>query len=249
VDDCSLCHGEVVDATRAIIDKTLHINGEINVTFGHPVGFVNPTSSDFHGLAIRQAGWSMSECRSCHGLDYAGTSASSNVSCLTCHPNTPEDCGTCHGDATSPAPPPSIDNHTSTDFANVGAHRSHLTEGVSGLAVDCAECHTVPTQYDDSGHVDSELPAEVTFGALAQTGGLTPVWDGQSCSNTYCHGSATPTWTEVGKGEAACGTCHGFPPPSPHPPVQQCSLCHVQVVDENLQFIDKSLHINGKVDF
>ena len=58
-----------------------------------------------------------------------------------------------------------------------------------------------------------------------------------SCANTYCHGNIkngnsefAPVWNDVTNTQAACGTCHG------------------QVVDANLRIIDKSKHINGRLE-
>jgi predicted CxxxxCH...CXXCH cytochrome family protein len=108
----------------------------------------------------------------------------------------------------------------------------------------------------DPGHIDTDLPAEVTFGALAKTGGASAAWDHASatCQNTYCHGtfkggaSARPVWTKVGSGEGACGTCHGLPPAAPHPQVKLCSLCHQGIATDDQKVINKTLHLNGKVD-
>ncbi len=168
--------------------------------------------------------------------------------CLTCHPSTPEDCSVCHGSSANPAPPRDIDDHTATTFTGVGAHQAHLSDTGVTDGVDCAECHVVPERFGDLRHADSELPAEVTFGALAAGDGAEPVWNGQTCGNTYCHGAAEPAWTKVGQGEAACGTCHGTPPPSPHPQVQACSRCHPRVADDNLNILNRALHINGSVE-
>ena len=149
----------------------------------------------------------------------------------------------------NPAPPEDVAGNTATTLRTVGAHQSHLSGGFFAGGIACSECHTVPTHYLDPGHVDSDVPAEVIFGILAKTGGLTPVWDGQTCSNTHCHGASKPKWTSVGTGEAICSRCHGIPPPAPHPQAQiACAICHPRVVDENLIIIDKTLHINGQVD-
>jgi predicted CxxxxCH...CXXCH cytochrome family protein len=248
VANCSLCHGHVVDETGTIVDASLHINGKVDVRLGHPQGFASPMSENFHGFAIKAANWSMAECQSCHGQDYRG-GVVSDVSCLTCHQEGPEDCATCHGDMNNPAPPEDLAGNTTTDLRGVGAHQTHLSGGFFGGPIDCAECHNVPTHYLDPGHIDSDVPAEVIFGSLATTGGRSPVWDGESCSNTYCHNVATPTWTLSGAGQSICSTCHAIPPPAPHPQLQvPCSTCHPRVVDENLIIIDKTLHINGQVE-
>lgn len=247
IDNCSLCHGQVVDANKNIINESLHINGQVEVRAGHPQGFASPSSENFHGVAIKAAGWSMEECQVCHGEDYRG-GVISDVSCLTCHQQSPEDCSTCHGDLSNPAPPEDVAGNTDTSLRSVGAHQTHLNGGFFGGPIACSECHNVPGHYLDAGHVDSDLPAEINFGTLATTGGLSPTWDGESCSNTYCHNVATPTWTLSGTGESRCSTCHAIPPPAPHPNNLQCSLCHPRVVDENLIIINKSLHPNGQVE-
>lgn len=242
VKSCDPCHGDVINPQGQIFNPALHVNGEVNVTIGHPPNFAQPSSEDFHGLALRKAGWNLADCQICHGQDYKGTTVA--PTCLTCHANTPEDCSVCHGSTTSFAPPRDIGNNTTTVFTGVGAHQAHLGPG----GVECAECHIVPERYSDLHHVDTELPAEITFGLLATQGDVSPRWDGETCANTYCHGNAQPNWTAVGQDEAACGTCHGLPPIEPHPQAADCTLCHQRVVNDQMQIIDQQLHINGTVE-
>jgi predicted CxxxxCH...CXXCH cytochrome family protein len=89
------------------------------------------------------------------------------------------------------------------------------------------------------------------------------------CTNTYCHGNfkngnATnaPTWNDPASG--ACGTCHGDVTKATlgerampkntlygngtHYPVTYCYTCHGDVVDANWNIIDKSKHMNGKLN-
>jgi predicted CxxxxCH...CXXCH cytochrome family protein len=119
----------------------------------------------------------------------------------------------------------------------VGAHRAHLEGDTSWhRAVVCDDCHLVPTGVADPGHLDTPRPAELTFGAVATARGATPVWNGTTCAGLHCHGgtllpggsNTEPVWTEVGTGQAACGTCHGLPPDPPHPlvPGDRCDGCH-----------------------
>ena len=252
VSACDLCHGEVVDADGKIADPSLHVNGQVEVSFGHPDGFANPSSENFHTVAIRDAGWDLASCRSCHGADYAGGTV--EETCLTCHPKTPEDCSTCHGGIANPAPPEDLAGNVATTFRGVGAHQAHLTESVTSRALTCVECHVMPEALDDTGHIGSGLPAEVTFGALARGEEGTPTWDGTTCATVYCHGAfeeesrTSIKWTEVGTGQAACGTCHGTPPGDDHPDNKNCSWCHPRVADDDLNILDKSLHMNGEVD-
>jgi predicted CxxxxCH...CXXCH cytochrome family protein len=115
-----------------------------------------------------------------------------------------------------------------------------------------------PVDALSPGHVDPST-AEVTFAGIAVNGvNPPPAWDRTSatCSSTYCHGAtmggSTPVWTRVGQGEAACGTCHGAPPPTPHPAVPEglsgCSVCHNLTIDGTGQLIPPSeggAHLNG----
>src|SRR5512137_1448247 len=164
-------------------------------------------------------------------------------------------CTLCHGDATRlptstnpqlPAAPPNGTNgETSTSSRAVGAHLLHLQDGALRPAIACTECHVVPTSTTHSNGT-----AEVTFGALARTGGKNPSWSGTTCSNVYCHGSFTggnpsyaPNWTSPAA--TTCGTCHALPPAAPHPQNNDCSTCHAGYT---LTSVNPSLHLNGTVD-
>ena len=152
------------------------------------------------------------------------TAASSGVSCLQCHSAGPTACVTCHG-----AGP--------TSNAHAAPH--------AGASVACAECHIVPTSWDQDGHILHDgvaitAPAQVTFGARA---GFTldpadragpPTWDGQTCSNVYCHGAVlhdgggtatAPRWDDPTP-PGGCTRCHGDPPPTPSHARTDCATCH-----------------------
>ena len=185
----------------------------------HPAGILDPASSDFHGALLKRENWSFSLCASCHGADFRG--GASGVSCVSCHNEGPTACVTCHqGGPTS------------------NAHSIH-----AGKHVACAECHVVPTNWDDDGHIVHDgvaitTPPKVTFGATAA---LTivpadrsgpPTWDGATCSNVYCHGAVlgnaggtahAPRWDDPTPA-GACDRCHGNPPPS-HARTD-CTSCH-----------------------
>jgi predicted CxxxxCH...CXXCH cytochrome family protein len=213
--------------------------GEVQV---HPDGYADSASAVFHGNTIRDAGWDMRECQTCHGSDYGGGVA--EQSCLTCHTNIsgPENCATCHG-STNPAPPRDLAENESTDLPGVGAHQVHLLGGntVSGTNVPCSQCHVVPASVYVPGHVDTGLPAEVMMvNGLAEADptppGGSPSYDSQAstCANTYCHGNWSLTKASSpnqfaytademsganysplwtgGEDEIACATCHASPP-------------------------------------
>lgn len=171
--------------------------------------------------------------------------------------------GNCHGNEESNAPPVDTTGGADTTLVGVGAHRSHLmAESGWHRRVDCRDCHQVPISLTDVGHIDTPLPAELTFGDIAQTGGLTPTWDGQACNNVYCHGGGLtggalnqPNWTTVDGTQAACGNCHGLPPAAPHPDNNDCGGCHRGVQGglggppDFEGFLEPTQHINGVVDF
>jgi len=190
-------------------------------------------------------------------------------------------CTACHGDKTrvqssgsfgtvdakfQAAPPWDAHGNTGTvgsrvgTARDVGAHQSHINPLATNppqlhAPLQCADCHVVPaTALHANG---SSL---VTWGTLAKTGSVTPVWNGTTCSSTYCHGNwaganavygnnKQMTWTDQTGTAAACGTCHGAPPPtnasSHHPPNPNCGQCHTGYTSTvpNL-----TLHINGSKD-
>ncbi len=51
-----------------------------------------------------------------------------------------------------------------------------------------------------------------------------------------------------GSSTGTCATCHGFPPPAPHPQSQACYACHPQTVDRDSRIIPGGTHANGQVD-
>jgi predicted CxxxxCH...CXXCH cytochrome family protein len=129
---------------------------------------------------------------------------------------------------------------------------------------DCTVCHAKPTDALSPGHVDAPTASVVFTGIAANPGGPPAAWDRTSatCSGTYCHGASlaggthtTPVWTNVGGGEAGCGTCHGIPPPAPHPSVagglDRCAGCHPDTIDASGQVIPPGqggLHVDGVVE-
>ena len=163
------------------------------------------------------------ELSTCHGADLAG--GTSGLSCDACHqPGWRTTCTFCHGDAArasgQAAPPVGTQGQALTTDRAVGAHARHVLGSAHSPPIACAECHVTPT---DLAHVNG-TPA-LTWGAMRhpdrnRSGDLR----GTTCSN-YCHGASlaaggsntTPAWTVVNGTQAACGTCHGAPPPLPHP--------------------------------
>lgn len=162
----------------------------------------------------------------------------------------PEPCSGCHGTPALFSPPPGVDGERAVAAPEVGAHAAHLLPAYGHGPVACTECHRVPATVEDEGHIDYP-PAELHWGPLATAGGAEPRWDGATCAGGYCHGGTlaggtvpAPEWTRVDGTQAACGACHGLPPPAPHPSSStDCPTCHAR------RYGNPQLHVNGAIDF
>lgn len=244
-------HGKVVNAAHGDVSGCLKCHG-LNYQGGtsgvscvkchhdegatlHGRGWLDPSSPNFHGNAIRAANWDMRPCQACHGALYDGGKV--GVSCRDCHTGGagPENCSTCHGSPTSNAPPPDLNGNTSRSARGVGAHQIHLNGSSLSHSMFCSECHITPGSVYEPGHIDSTNRARVPLhGQLVNT--VTnesstffydpnrpafvpaPSYDQTTlkCSNTYCHGyfkngnlNNAPTWNDTTGASGACGTCHG----------------------------------------
>lgn len=165
-------------------------------------------------------------------------------------------CTSCHGNPDAPssalihsAPPNDLYGNQTSEYPGVGSHALHLQGGPTHAAFECRECHVVPRETHDPGHIDSDRPAEVVFGALATRTGTDPSYDASArrCSNVYCHGADEPLWTAPRTSGDACGSCHGVPPKPPHPQSEACSECHSNVRADR-SFVDPAQHVNGTLE-
>jgi predicted CxxxxCH...CXXCH cytochrome family protein len=199
-------------------------------------------------------------CNNCH------IGPSGPATCNTCHGD--------FANLSRIAPPRDLDKNVTTDARGVGAHANHLYENTIGARTPCGSCHNVPSHLYDENHLNGTEHAEVILkGRSVLFGAHNAVYDYAtgSCANTYCHGNfefhrdsavaenrfayisdkiiganKTVSWTNVGQGEAECGSCHGLPPEG-HilVPENSCYSCHQGVVDEFNNIIDITKHING----
>ncbi|MBW2456068.1 MAG: CxxxxCH/CxxCH domain-containing protein [Deltaproteobacteria bacterium] len=190
-----------------------------------------------------------------------GAAAQTSLSCLERRELQPQPaaanpCTACHGSAERPgsveaqaAPPIDLAGNTDPSAPGVGAHEHHLLPSATHGAIACAECHVVPTATDSPGHADTALPAEVELTGLAALGDRSPAYGSntRTCADTYCHGEATPEWTDPRASAQACGSCHGMPPPLPHPQRPNCWDCHGEVIGEGLAFLAPERHVDGEI--
>jgi len=275
---CQVCHGVSFNGgTSQISCSTSNCHAGITV---HKTGITDTTSANFHGNYISSTNWNLAECSQCHGNTYAGGIAS--PTCNNCHknPGGPEACNTCHGNFSNTAqisPPRDTKGNTDPKFAGVGAHSIHLTGITIAQNVACNECHIIPKNFSDAGHINQSGNASLTFGAFTNSGLSAALYNYSTnkCSNTYCHGNFAfnksksqyadvgfasgslqitgnnfqPIWNKVDGTQAACGTCHGLPPTGHvYATLTDCYICHDGVVDASGKIIDKTKHMNGKVD-
>jgi predicted CxxxxCH...CXXCH cytochrome family protein len=154
-------------------------------------------------------------------------------------------CERCHGGTSgNAAPPSSVSGAIATADPKVGAHQAHVVAGRLRGPIACGECHVVPA--DMAAHevgiaaIAKGTASRVTFGPLADRHGAGAAWDPATgtCVNLYCHGATIahgganhePPWTAVDAphSQATCSTasCHGSPPPLPHPANSNCGDCH-----------------------
>ena len=257
--DCQRCH--VTDS---------HMDGAVALV-GHDPDWAGTADPSNHGFHASSANAGIAACQGCHGQDLAGGAV--GVSCASCHDqNLPAgiaswkvNCTMCHGGSDNQTgAPPTATWGNEGDAIRMGAHTSHVAASAISPGFDCAVCHVKPADALAGGHLDSG-PAEVRFAGRATSGipPPAPAWDRTTatCTATYCHGATlaggtkpTPVWTRVGVGEAACGTCHGLPPPPPHATaaggLTACAPCHADTMDASGSLIAPSAggkHLDGTV--
>jgi predicted CxxxxCH...CXXCH cytochrome family protein len=222
-----------------------------------------PPADPTHAAVTR--GTSCGDCHSGYGGAVGGAAGSLTVN-TALHVNGVVDatggtCTSCHGtkgrrlvagaDPQAASAPPA----DARGFSGAGAHLAHLGKdtGAIGAPTACSECHAVPTAGPrGGGDTHGDGLATVAFGALARSDAASPTFDAATlrCSNTYCHGATlrggtltAPVWG--GTSQAACGACHGLPPPSPHPAGTGCGTCHAGYTSST---VNVSTHVDGKVE-
>ncbi len=226
---CQYCHAATVDATPAIADYTMHVNGTKDIAFtsewailDHPApGYVSGTKTCTN-LYCHSDGTTVNpEIR-----DYSWTQGS--TSCSSCHGHPEGSCDdpTCHPSGASAWGPgeewkaamPMYENQ-GPGLPRANSHMRHLFSEYS-----CDECHanTVENGTCDSCHTTGIPP-----GAMGETNHIDPVYHvnrvkdvvfkgggsydtgNKTCSNTACHTGTEPQWGGSVGDEVLCLGCHG----------------------------------------
>ncbi|ALC15453.1 putative multiheme cytochrome c [Desulfuromonas soudanensis] len=144
--------------------------------------------------------------------------------CVKCHEHKQgfkASCNGCHGNPplVSTDLTATLDPANSTGSGTAGKHDLH----VNTLAYGCNTCHT---GWETNGEMPKGGDINIGFNALGDTVGT---YDGRTiasgatytkpvgttvnqtgtltCSAIYCHGNASPEWSDAGT--AVCGSCHG----------------------------------------
>jgi len=189
---CPACHGQDYQGGTSEVSCTSCHNGP----GGHPFGWLNKTSENFHGAAVIAA-QSYQGCASCHGEEYKGKK-NSGGSCYICH----------NGPSGHPAQ--GWLDKSNEKFHGLAAssrgisacaacHGEDYEGGFSGTS--CKGCHTSQSGHPSQGWL---VPGDVKFHGFRWLEAGT-----QYCAG--CHGSDY----KGGDAGVSCYTCHNGP--SGHP--------------------------------
>ena len=213
-------------------------------------------------------------CDTCHGAPPETARHPDNHRCFRCHGYVIDEnwewvdagrhndgnvdyavgCTSCHGWDLGSSPPQSLDGECTEGTYGIGAHKAMRRDALMAHKVACSNCHTVPLTTWSQGHIDGDGVAEVAFKNLATVHGAQPVWNGKTCSGTYCHGATLtggnlkePSWFDTSGEPGRCGACHRITDPTGDPDAD-CSSCHPTSIDADRFLLPQGTHINGYID-
>ncbi|MDP8257602.1 MAG: CxxxxCH/CxxCH domain-containing protein [Candidatus Alcyoniella australis] len=213
-------------------------------------------------------------CDSCHGAPPQTSRHPDNIRCYRCHGYVVDQnwefvdaerhnngevdyavgCSSCHGWNLGTSPPQNLEGSCDVQEQGVGAHAAMRRDAIDAHKVNCVNCHVVPNGTWKPGHIDGDNVAEINFGFMATHDGAQPSYDGETCSNVYCHGATLsggdhkqPGWWDQSGDASRCGACHRLTDPQGNADAD-CNSCHPSSVDENQQILPLGSHINGHID-
>jgi predicted CxxxxCH...CXXCH cytochrome family protein len=271
--DCTSCHekplvysdaGHLTPASLVVLPKRGSFSdGRCSGVYCHGGDFTDLSGAPFSDRAAHDntplwtGGPSEAACGNCHGIP---PSNHARYQCSECHPKVMNADGAILDPSRHDDGKLSLGDESGscaachpTDPAKLsGAHLSHMTAPLGLRApLDCGDCHTVPKAIDDPGHIDRAGGPQIHFGVLATANGSAPTFDGARCANTWCHGAATPAWSD-GPSAAWCGACHAVPPADASHnagmSLNGCVACHASSIDAHGTFVPGGTHLDGVVD-
>lgn len=231
----------------------------------------SPATVDDCGFPIYEI---PSGCANCHDMPPKTMRHPENARCYRCHgaviaadysfiqPALHQDgeveyavgCTSCHGWNLGTSPPQNLKGECGADKRGVGSHAAMRDDPIPAHRVNCSNCHVVPLEVWETGHIDGDGKVEVTFANLATINGARPVWDGTKCTGVYCHGATLqggtykePVWGETGGKASQCGACHRLTDPEGNADAN-CAACHPTSVDAQRNILEAGTHINGVID-
>ena len=202
---CSTCHGSVVNSTGQVINKSLHINGNIDASGSH--------AFPYYGSTHAADASPITTCTGCHTNGSNTTypvSAGVKPDCRACHTKgTPgTGCNSCHGSGATQA----TAYPNSSAFPNwSGTHTKHVVN----LSLACSECHdTKGGGIGDATHGSGNRIAHNTRAGFVNVTSTTAKFRFDrftlgtfkgTCTNVSCHGGIQAEW---GVTKLNCVTCH-----------------------------------------
>ncbi len=193
--NCNECHNTVVYANNtSILGPTLHVNGTNNVSWG-------PLSTG--GGAYNAGACATIYCHS-NGAATLTYKAPTNWRTLADGTQGTVQCDYCHNGLVTDTAPMSSNRHTNHINSNPAG-------GINHMAIACDDCHdnTVAAGgtsilAGNNSHINKKV--DINFAKFDNRSGSYSGTATKQCSNTYCHGYKTMTWTTTTVN--VCGDCH-----------------------------------------
>ena len=264
---CNVCHAETAASNAAISNPNNHVNTSRDVAVEASVGGTGTIAASDYGEDTVTPRPDSCGTTNCHGSSSQAWSVGATTG----------DCSACHGMSDPGLTARDTNGDTIDSDRQVGAHAAHINASSTySAAITCDQCHnttytniqgetTYVNQVNATGHIDSALPAEISYGSIATASAAVTNYDtGTGVCANYCHGATlangfdtNPSWDQNAylsgtfNSVGDCNRCHGAPPlitgHTGSETLDQCGQCHDQTMSDGVgnAFLDPSLHIDG----
>jgi len=253
---CKKCHGNHTGEATPFAHATSAGQRSLHVLLHDPADVAGGTysGSGANYLPSQAGSQTFGSC----ATTYCHSDGKGNYSNPTWGSAASGGCGTCHG-AKDNAPP-----------SPASPHAKHVGTA-AGYKYTCSRCHSRTTEPTADAttfaaissvnmHVNKAI--DVAFDAVNPSG----VWNGTTCSTTYCHSNANPYGgsntpvAQAWSGTLDCGSCHSEPADgsptwsAPHTKHVKtygvntnftCNACHAATASDNATVSDPAEHADG----